>query len=831
MNSRVVVIVLFFISLFSTAQESYQWKNVIIGGGGYVTGIITCPTEKNLIYAKTDVGGAYRWEEESQSWIPLTDWVNKSEVGYLGIESIAIDPQNPNRIYMAKGLEYFSQSAPSIFYSDDYGNNFTQVKVPFMIHGNGYGRGAGERLVVDPNNSAILYYGTRKDGLWRSIDAAKSWSKVESFPVNTTPNGVGVCAVVFDPDGNVTESGSQTIFAGVSRMNDHNLYVSHDSGENWKPVGDTPADMMPQRLITTPNNKLYATFANGSGPHGHWQQNLNQGLNKGALLKYNITEQTWADITPNKSERPAMSGISFQYDNPDVLIASTTNTWWRQSWSTAKVVYGDEIFRSADGGETWTAYFSGNRVKLDVGEFRWGDPKDVVDPVSLHWATSIEIDPFNPDRVFVVSGNGIFMTNNLTDNVSTWKYQVRGLEETVPLDLISPQWGAPLISVIGDYDGFRHNDLNSSPYLGRHNPRIGTTNTIDFAGLDPRVVIRAGSSAYFSTDNAKTWKSLPAPVSGAESGSIAISADGKTIVWCPSGKQVFTTMDYKSWQQSTGTPSGQRVISDKANPNKFYIFYNRSLYFSNDKGNSFTKGPSDANLNSTGKIRAVPGFDGELWIPERSRGLFRSEWIDGEPHFIKVDGPTRCEAVGFGKPAPGKTYPAVFIWGTINNVEGVFRSDDEGETWVRVNDENHQFGGPGNGDQLIGDPRVYGRVYMTTAGRGIVYGDIIDGPDAELIINPDYLPEIEFPDTINNSINTLQFKNLIQLLPVENNAGIMLLTQEKGSYQIFSLKGALLEYGAINGNQMIGNQIKKGLVVVKFVNERGKVDVKKFMMN
>src|SRR5574344_1081223 len=119
--------------------EKYVWKNVTIGGGGYVTGIIACPTQKNLFYAKTDVGGAYRWNEEQQSWISLTDWVSKGEMGYLGVESIAIDPQHPNKLYMSAGVEYYLATKPAIFYSDDYGNTFSKTLGPFMIHGNGYG--------------------------------------------------------------------------------------------------------------------------------------------------------------------------------------------------------------------------------------------------------------------------------------------------------------------------------------------------------------------------------------------------------------------------------------------------------------------------------------------------------------------------------------------------------------------------------------------------------------------------------------------------------------------------------------------------------------------
>src|SRR4051812_16913702 len=41
-----------------TAARAQTFGNVTMGGAGYVTGIIMCPNEPNLIYAKTDVGGA-----------------------------------------------------------------------------------------------------------------------------------------------------------------------------------------------------------------------------------------------------------------------------------------------------------------------------------------------------------------------------------------------------------------------------------------------------------------------------------------------------------------------------------------------------------------------------------------------------------------------------------------------------------------------------------------------------------------------------------------------------------------------------------------------------
>jgi len=78
--------------------------------------------------------------------------------------------------------------------------------------------------------------------------------------------------------------------------------------------------------------------------------------------------------------------------------------------------------------------------------------------------------------------------------------------------------------------------------------------------------------------------------------------------------------------------------------------------------------------------------------------------------------------VGVGKAASGKTYPAILIWGKVGGVEGLHISDDAGATWTRINDAQHQYGGPGNAQIVDGDMNLYGRVYMSTAGRGIVYG-------------------------------------------------------------------------------------------------------------
>jgi hypothetical protein len=119
-------------------------------------------------------------------------------------------------------------------------------------------------------------------------------------------------------------------------------------------------------------------------------------------------------------------------------------------------------------------------------------------------------------------------------------------------------------------------------------------------------------------------------------------------------------------------------------------------------------------------IRLAPGREGDLWVPLNKGGLARS--IDGGVHFELLPNVSHCGAVGFGKAAPGQSYPTLYIWGTVGGVRGVHRSLDAGASWLRINDDAHQYGGPGNGQFVVGDMNVFGVVYMSTAGRGIVYG-------------------------------------------------------------------------------------------------------------
>ena len=213
MSKRIGPVFLVFLlgSLFSwpvvaqkISNELYHWKNVQIVGGGFVDGIIFHPKARNVRYCRTDMGGAYRWDEPTHRWAPLLDFLSYGDRNLMGIESIALDPGDPNFVILACGT-YTNPRAGNgaILRSFDRGKTFQRTDVPFKFGGNENGRGNGERMAVDPKDGNIIYLGTRLNGLWKSTDKGKDWKQVENFPditENLAPvQGGGSAAATAEP--------------------------------------------------------------------------------------------------------------------------------------------------------------------------------------------------------------------------------------------------------------------------------------------------------------------------------------------------------------------------------------------------------------------------------------------------------------------------------------------------------------------------------------------------------------------------------------------------------------------------------------------------------
>ncbi|HLP38142.1 T9SS type A sorting domain-containing protein [Lacibacter sp.] len=724
-KSIALLSLVFLISLFQyevKAQTSgYTWKNAPIGGGGFVTGIVTHKTSGDR-YCRTDVGGAYRWDAANNKWIQLLDWLNESENGFIGVDALALDPQNANNVYMLCGTSYINNGRTAILKSTDKGNTFTYTDVTskFKTHGNGNGRGNGERLAVDPKNSNILFCGTRSNGLWKSTDAGVTWNLAWNG-VTTTPNENGICFVLFDPSGSVVNGASQTIYIGVSRTGGGNIYKSTNGGASFTDITPTTS-FMPHRAALQ-GTTMYVTYADGAGP----------ALNgDGKLYKLNTSTGAWTNVTPVHSKDYSYGGVSIDPTNINRVIVSTCGMYWNNQFGTG---WGDFIFITTDGGSTWTLK-NGSNATYDANGMEWSRGG------AINWMDCIEFDQDNLLKVRVIGGGGVYTCSDITATNTSWKYDVIGIEETAFLDGTSIP-GGPFISSFGDVSGFRHEPLTSAPST-RLSPAGGYNNhSIAYAAGNTNKVVRIGNGdniVYYSNDKGSTWTGASSNMGA--SGRVAVSADGGTILHCPGGSSTtyYTTNNGGNWSASSGVSLGDAApVADQVNANYFYIFHPSTgqMFRSTNKGVSFsvagTPGSSTANHPwEAVLIRTLPGFEGHVWVPLGRNGLKYS--TNAGVAYTTVSNVTYCKSIGIGKAMSGSNYPTIFIWGTVSGVTGLFRSTDQGVTWLRLNDDAHQFAGA---PLLIGDMNVAGRVFMSAGGgRGVIYWEPATGSCTPTTITP-----------------------------------------------------------------------------------------------
>ncbi|RPE38738.1 cellulose binding domain-containing protein [Streptomyces sp. Ag109_O5-1] len=730
------------------AADTYTWSNARIDGGGFVPGIVFNRSEKNLAYARTDIGGAYRWSESTKTWTPLLDSVGWNEWGHTGVVSLASDSVDPDKVYAAVGT-YTNSWDPTdgaVLRSSDRGASWQKTDLPFKLGGNMPGRGMGERLAIDPDKDSVLYLGAPSGkGLWRSTDSGVTWSQVTNFPnvgnyvqdaTDTTgyaSDNQGIVWVTFDESTGTAGSATKTIYVGVADE-DNAVYRSTDAGATWTRLAGQPTGYLAHKgVLDAKNGYLYLAYSDKGGPYDG---------GKGQLWRYATATGTWTNISPvaEADTYYGFSGLTVDRQHPGTVMATACSSWWPDT----------QIFRSTDSGATWTKAWDytsypnrSNRYTIDVSSSPWltfgANPSPPEQSPKLGWMTeSLEIDPFNSDRMMYGTGATLYGTEDLTKWDSggqfTVKPMVQGLEETSVNDLAAPpSGGAQLFSALGDIGGFRHTDLTKVPSMMYTSPTFSTTTSLDFAESNPDIVVRVGNldsgpHIAFSTDNGADWFGGTDPSGVSGGGTVAAAADGSRFVWSPAGTGVQHTTGFgSSWSASSGIPSGAAVESDRVDPKTFYGFKSGKFYVSTDGGATFTASAA-TGLPSGDSVRfkALPGTKGDVWLAGGSTdgayGLWHS--TDGGATFAKLSDVDQADTVGFGKAATGASYQTLYTNAKIGGVRGIFRSTDEGASWTRINDDAHQWGW--TGAAITGDPRVYGRVYVSTNGRGVIYGDTSD---------------------------------------------------------------------------------------------------------
>jgi hypothetical protein len=312
------------------------------------------------------------------------------------------------------------------------------------------------------------------------------------------------------------------------------------------------------------------------------------------------------------------------------------------------------------------------------------------------------------------------------------------------------------------------------------NITFGNGNGADMAWSNPAYIAAIGSTngnsgntstvGVYSTDSGVNWTAFTTqppfapPGANVDQGSsgeanIAVTAPGN-LVWAPSafnnngtpsGVPYYTINNGVTWTATNLPPPSQTTVNaayhlaaDRQNPNKVYAYDSGGanwtgargkFYYSTDGGKTFTKS-TDATIAgaswhqfTTTWLAVNPNEEGDVWLADGDN-LYHS--TDSGVSWTKLSNMASTPAgynqygapslygamrVALGKPVAGSSYSAaVYLVGTVGGIAGIYRSDNAGATWTRINDDAHQWGGIG---ALAADNTVAGRVYL--AGRGVLY--------------------------------------------------------------------------------------------------------------
>ncbi len=504
-KSGLVTSEVFKVSIVShTDSGTYDWDGAVkVGGSGYVTGSVFSQIEPNVLYAKADIGGAYRYDFERDFWVGLNDDATDHSQAYVPgdprgpgrgatfVASIIPDPVKPGRVYMAAGG---SQTNAAIYRSDNYGDDWQRFPIATTINGNDQAnRSTGERLAIDPKNNNIVYFASQTAGLWKSTNAGETFARVSDaadLAVNFRPTFVAI-----DPNSPVDANGNSTrIIVGTVGATSQtpptvavdplqqrpykSLWVSQDGAATFAELAGQPSARSDRRyggfvaehFTFDWTGKLVVAFAEfGLNNFTQVGSNSNFALD-GRVYRFDLNAGTSENVTPTGPsskvfpaltqddidkgqvfQRGGVGGIAVDRQRPGVMVASSFH---RHDNGTEEVVW-----YTNDYGAHWKVVHSevvGIKDYRGVGYVE----KDKGWGAAVHWAFNIQINPFDSDMALMTTGNGFWMTKNLKvadqpitpANQVVWGFWNDGFEETVIWNLYSPsQTHDYMISTFADW--------------------------------------------------------------------------------------------------------------------------------------------------------------------------------------------------------------------------------------------------------------------------------------------------------------------------------------------------------------------------------------------
>jgi photosystem II stability/assembly factor-like uncharacterized protein len=626
-------------ALDASSLKAMQWREVGPYRGGRADSVEGIVGDRNTYYFGSCGGGVWKSTDGAQTWKPVSD-------GYFGgsIGAVAVAPSDPSVVYA----------------------------------------GTGEQTIRGNVSSG--------DGLWKSTDAGKTWTKIgleDSRHIGRIrvhpkdPNLVYVAAMghAFGPN------------------NTRGVFRSRDGGKTWERVLFVNRDSGAVDLALDPGNPriIYAaTWRFRRTPYS-----FESGGEGCALWKSTDGGDTWKELSRNKGMPKGtlgIIGVSPSPSNPQNVYA---------------IVEAKDggVYRSRDGGDTWTKVSGDSDLKQRAWYYTriYADPKDedtaYVVNVRFHktkdggktWSTiapphgdnhDLWIDPLDPQRFIECSDGGAQVT---TDGGQTWTteenqptaqfYRV-STDNDFPYRLLGPQQDNSSVRIRHrSAAGFNIGPRDWEPTAG------GESGYIVADPKDPDVVYGGSYDGLLQLYNHRTqesrdvnpWPDNPMGWGAAElkhrfqwNMPVFFSPNDPNKIYAASQVLMESTNGGASWKtispdltrndKSKQGPSGGPITKDNTSVEYYCTIF-----------------AADESPLEPG-VLWVGSDDGLVHVTRDGGGHWDNVTPKGMPEWIMIN---QIEAGPFDK---GAAYVAGTMYKSDDNHPYLYKTSDYGKTWTRIVD-------------------------------------------------------------------------------------------------------------------------------------------------
>jgi photosystem II stability/assembly factor-like uncharacterized protein len=236
----------------------------------------------------------------------------------------------------------------------------------------------------------VGYFGATGGGLWKTTDGGQNWEPVTDGQIRSS--SVGAMAVArTDPDVLFIGMGEACIRGNIQPGD--GVYRSTDAGRTWTHVGFSESDAIAKIRIhpRDPDIVFVASFGKYGAPSE--ERGLFKSMDGGT---------TWKRVL-YRDDRTGAVDISIDPINPDVMYAALWEAY-RKEYQMSSGGPGSGLFKTTDGGETWT------EITRNPGM-----PEGVIGKIG------VDVSPADPNRVYALVENesgGLFRSD---DAGATWE--------------------------------------------------------------------------------------------------------------------------------------------------------------------------------------------------------------------------------------------------------------------------------------------------------------------------------------------------------------------------------------------------------------------------